>query len=760
MAQMKLTHWTVDYGNGPAPVTIPHAWRQDVDVRWEGPAVYRTSLDVPRSGGFVLFDGVSYQARVRFNGAEVLVHEGIWDAFSVPLAGYEGQTVQIEVSVIKNGGNAFPVKDVASGFLPYVFNTFGGIWRGVSFCPASPDLSPPAPSCRVAVEGTKIAVDGKPFVLRGVLTWGWYPELGHPNPSDEVIRKEVRLAKEMGFNTIKFCLWVPSHRFLEILDEEGLFAWLELPLWDPSPDSQVQERMFAELERIVLQYRRHANIIVWTCGCELSSNTTAEFRKRLFDMVKDLTGAALVKDNSGSSEMYGGDLREYGDFYDFHPYCDLPFYPVVLDSLLNGPRESKPVLLGEFNDIDVHRDLVKLRKETPFWASEDPFLNDVGVRWQHDLPRVLKSSRWARRQKGRLSDAFYRMKSNAKADFIRSSVQEAVAVREDIAGYVVTGWRDTPISTSGVVDDRLQPRTASTKFLWNREERLFVIPSRKPPWVNGGNRPGWASTRCFFEGDIFLRVGGLARITQSALFKWEILKLSGIQAGETRSDSLELQKLSTLRPAAMAEISLTDITAGTYVLTIRHGRNAHLPGLFVVPKLDFWDFLEWSLYDPENHCLNLKMASGPNVVATRMAAPVFEALQNGNSVVLILLEGATWPCPMWRECMYEWPLAKDKVPFVSDWDILHDISGDRAIDLPALKELLPAMENIEVDMNRVDTRTYAEHPVILRAKVGPGTLVATTLRPFGGLGVQPFGVMNNPAGADLLVRLMEWATEA
>src|SRR6185436_8241453 len=172
--------------------------------------------------------------------------------------------------------------------------------------------------CRVKVAGTKISVDGRPFYLRGVLTWGWYPELGHPNPSDEEIRREVGIAKKLGFNTIKFCLWVPSHRFLEILEEESMFAWMELPLWDPSPDEAKQEAMFEELRRIVLQYRRHDNIIVWTCGCELSSNTTAAFRERLYRMVKDLTEAALVKDNSGSSEMYGGDFREFGDFYDFH----------------------------------------------------------------------------------------------------------------------------------------------------------------------------------------------------------------------------------------------------------------------------------------------------------------------------------------------------------------------------------------------------------------------------------------------------------
>ena len=60
---MKLSQWTVDYGDGPRPISIPHAWRQDVPVVWEGPAVYRTVVERPSAGSYLLrFEGVSYAA--------------------------------------------------------------------------------------------------------------------------------------------------------------------------------------------------------------------------------------------------------------------------------------------------------------------------------------------------------------------------------------------------------------------------------------------------------------------------------------------------------------------------------------------------------------------------------------------------------------------------------------------------------------------------------------------------------------------------
>lgn len=745
--------WTVDYGEGPQPCTVPHAWRQDVDVRWEGPAVYATTVEVPAKGGWLVFDGVSYAARVFIEGKLVLEHFGIWDAFSVELRAFRGSKVAVSVEVVKNGGSTYPVKDVLSGFLPYVFNTFGGIWREVWLSEDEPNLEPVAPPCRVSVKGTKIFVDKKPFYLRGVLTWGWYPELGHPNPSDEEIGREVKIAKELGFNTIKFCLWVPSHRYFEILEEEGMFAWLELPLWDPSPDPALQEKMFEEMERIVLQYRRHSNIVVWTCGCELSSNTTADFRKRLYEMVKELTGAALVKDNSGSSEMYGGDLREYGDFYDFHPYCDLPFYPVVLDSLLIGPREKKPILLGEFNDIDVHRDLARIKKEQPYWASSDPYLNDQGVRWEKpQLPRILEESRWAESGNNLLGGSL------SKAHFIRQFVQSAVRSLDDIAGYVVTGWSDTPISSSGILDDWGQIRGTEQIKRWNAEVLVFPIPSRKPPWVAGGNRPGWMDPFCFFAGDVHLRIGVHSCSPLGARFCSSLsgsVNENGDLDGLTNADLGDVQ-IGANDPRVLGEVFHANLEAGVYGQWTNSEQTIEHHPLWVFDRPDFGRLADWRLDDPGGHFFGLKLPDGENVLAVNGFAAAQRALAKGRSNVLILIEQATKPAPFWRESAIE---VSQGTLREKDWAVFFSVSGDRVIDLSDLADFLPGIDDVEVIINRIDTRTYSEAPILIRARLGKGTLVATTLRPFGGLGAQPYGVMNNPAGAHLLERLIELAEE-
>jgi hypothetical protein len=531
----------------------------------------------------------------------------------------------------------------------------------------------------------------------------------------------------MGFNTIKFCLWVPRHRYFKVLEEEGMSAWLELPLWDPSGDEEKLAAMAEQIERIVRQYRHHRSIIAWTVGCELSASVPAEFRERMVEMVQRETGCGLVKDNSGGSEMYGGDLREYGTFEDFHPYCDTHWYPPVLESLRWGPRKSGPILLGEFNDFDVHRDLPKLRERAPFWASEDQDLNDPGVRWQHDLPRVLRESRFASSENAELSRA-----SVNKGAWIRRRVMEHVRSLNDISGYVVTGWRHTPISTSGMVDDDLNPVFNNFQE-WNSESMLFLIPVRRPPWVNGGNRPGCLDPLCFFEGQAFFRIGGNLTDPCNEVVTYAI----GGERGE--SDD---RGLFPFLPDECCQVSV-QLERGEYELRAAACDMTSTWPVWVVKRPD-WKCMEgWSKHDPYHLFDDIDLPGGENVLASRLD----KHLLDGRKVVAVLEHEGTVPMPFWRECIQEFaPGILD--PWANQWDRLWAIAPDRALDTEWLKQTLG---DYEVLMNRVDTRTYKEHPYMVKA----GNVIVTTLRPHGGHGAQPYGVKNNPSGSELLRVLLE-----
>jgi hypothetical protein len=742
-----VVHWTVDYGDGHvAEVSVPHAWRQEVDVRFEGPAIYRTHVKVPVKPSVLRFDAVSYEAVIRIEGEEVLTHLGIWDSFDVPLDRWKGKTVEVEVAVTKNGGTRFPVKEVASGFLPFVFHTFGGIWGEVSIRDSG-STTPSLNVHEVEVGGARIFVDGQPFYVRGLLHWGWYPEIGHPNPAEEVIRREVRAAKDLGFNLVKFCLWVPRHRYLEILEEEGMFAWVELPLWDPSSDRSKLAQIGDEIRRIVHQYASHQNILVWTVGCELGQSTPHEFRRDLVQYVKNVTGSPLVKDNSGGAEMYGGDLREYGDFYDFHPYCDMPFYPSVLDSLLPGPRVQLPVLLGEFNDIDVHRNLVRIQEEIPFWSSAMPELNDQGVRWQHDLPHFIQSNPLA------TGDDFDRHErlmesTRSKALFIRKTVHEWVRARDPIGGYVVTGWRDTPISTAGFFDDWGNSRFSQAECeAWNSANLLFLIPSRRPPWINGGNRQGWLDPHNHFTGQIYFQIGFHGEETRSGL-NWRILDARSA----TVAQGAELGvKVSALSSRIVGTISWDCLEPGAYRLDVEFGKARNSWKFHVVRPPSVDELASWKSSDGNRLGLSL-LGDGPNQIFLDDLSELASCLDDGRNAIVFLVENSTRSAPFWRESGIEF---RAGAPFSGEWERLLAVSGDRTLESGAIAENSPKDAKIETIINRVDVRTYSEAPLMVKVSGERSSAIVTTLRPFGGLGLQPRGVDKNAAGADLLRAILE-----
>lgn len=680
---------------------------------WEGPTVYSRSLDVPPSGGWLVFEAVSYQARVLIECKEAICHRGIWDAFSIDLSPWAGKSIFLEVEVVKNGGETFPVSQVLSGFLPYVFGTFGGIYGPVWLCANDPltDL----PFCEdpwISVNEGKIFSKGRPFTPQGVLTWGWHPELGHTYLTPELSRSEIRKVKALGFNTIKFCLWMPPHFHLEAMAELGLHAWLELPLWAPADASTFDfEASEAELTRIVKQYRRHPNILAWTLGCELSDHTLAEWRAALTEKIKNLTQHPLVKDNSGGAEMYGGDPREYGTFEDYHPYCDLPFWPGVLDSLNPGPRPNKIVLLGETNDHDSLRDMNALAEDRPYWTSSDPCFNAQGVRWQHDFPGILDE--WQSRDLAAKLPELIRQ-SESQSLHIRRQVVEEFHARDYISGWVLTGWADTPISTAGFDSGCYQPRFSPEEVHpLVADPAPFLIRDRRPPWIKGGNRPGWQSRQCRWQGKALFRFG--LRATEA----WEggILWKAVSDSGEVWSEGSVSVAVPEHQAGQVLEVWIPEsfVGRGRIELTID----------------DAW--YSWP-------------------VAVFPSADL--EIEKETEGQIVCVEGGI-SCPFWREAALDFsydPIWEQR-GWKEAWHLWQDVGGEGVLSA----EDLAGLSDLKIHLGRIDTRTYKEDPLVVSGfctKRGHRVML-TTLRPNGGLGAQPHGLKQNPAGCELISILLE-----
>jgi hypothetical protein len=697
---------------------------------WEGPAVYRTVVHIPEEHGWLLFHGVSYLAVVMINDEVVCTHEGIWDAFSVDLAAWSGQTVELKVRVVKNGGETYPVPDVASGFLPYVYGTFGGVYRPVELVVSESDpvLAKPKVESRVSVDGVYVSLDGKPWEMRGLLTWGWQPGFVSPDRTGKKLDEWIDKIQALGFNTLKFCLWIPTHETLERMHAKGMEAWIELPIWMPNPDKLLG--MTEELKRIVSQYRHHPNIVAWTIGCELGKLAPAEWRKEMVRFVLTETNCPLVMDSSGGSEMYGGDPREYGTFYDFHPYCDTHFYPQVIDSLLTGPREKKPIFLGEFCDHDSLRDLGRIGKENPFWASEDEYFNAQGVRWQYDLPK--------RGWDESLKSEYLIQRSIERSQFHRKTTLKHARSQPGIAGWVVTGEIDTPISSSGIFDDWGMEKKRVMGYEFG-PQMLAQVPKRRAPWIHGGNRPGWQDT--FFQSesdalDVRFVIRSPAPLEEHTLHT--ILPDSPIPEDYASNPGRCLEFAQAVRVGMVSilePMQFKEFPHGVGSITLMHrGKqwDDSLESIWIVDLQTNWRDVHF--HDPTGH-LQKTSKTG----SFRVSTHGLEADESQPGIEICHSVG-TVARPGIRECFH-----RRNAKIDADLEIKPLVASDRAFDPHALDEHL-GKNNWTSLLDRVDTRTFEILPLLVRS----GDRFFTTLRLGGGHGNQPIGLDNNPIGQQYL----------
>ena len=657
----------------------------------------------------------------------------------------------------------------------------------------------------LSVDGSALVLNGSPIYPRMVLSWGWYPDTLHAAPDRDRVRADLVLLREMGFNGVKLCLWFPPQYYFDLADELGMLVWVELPMWLPHPTDHFRDQLTAEADRLVRAARDHPSVILYTLGCELSAVIGDDVLGPLYSHVKELGRDALVRDNSGSGEAYGGLLTEYADFYDHHLYCELHHFRETLEHFAPGWRDEKPWLFGEFCDLDTFRDLRRLESPTgerPWWTSGDSTDNPQGARWQYDVheheTRLRANGFWDR---GAELEAI----SHRQALLHRKVTLEAVRLRRDSSGYVVTGERDTPISTAGLWDDLGALKVDVEEFrAFNADLVLCLGFDRRRTWLAGGDRPAFGDPWCHEAGAIVrphLILAHHGRDAASAWLEWTIA-LDGAKPFTSGSSGPS----TPLSPGSVQEVGLAEFE----VPAVDHPRQAVLQvrawvgGDLTTNTWRFWFFprTAWSdvdpfvLADPGGRLEGLSEVAavtveaeatagaagdqvgsrtpggvgsagsddvaatdappvdGSVVVATRWTRELAAHVAAGGRAVLLADEASGSPLPLvpmpfWREAVkvLESHEAWGDFPH-NEWVDLQfaGCATDLALDVSGMRE------QVRPILRRVDARTAHVHDYASELAWGAGRLIVSTLRFEGSRGDQPRGLRRNTGAAYLLSR--------
>ena len=146
----------------------------------------------------------------------------------------------------------------------------------------------------------------KRIYIKATFFEGLYPNgIAHPD-SEEMVRKEIRLAKEAGFNMIRPWRHPMPPMWLDLADEMGVMVvgspaleCMGLPLSSPYLPSRVTR----EVEQTILKDRNRTCIVQWELFNELHRPVLNQLMRPMAMLTRELDPSRLILDESGVGHL-------------------------------------------------------------------------------------------------------------------------------------------------------------------------------------------------------------------------------------------------------------------------------------------------------------------------------------------------------------------------------------------------------------------------------------------------------------------------
>ncbi|AFZ66474.1 glycoside hydrolase family 2 TIM barrel-domain containing protein [Deinococcus peraridilitoris] len=221
----------------------------------------------------------------------------------------------------------------------------------------------------VDVQGNRFLLNGRPYYLKMVLDQGYWPD-SLMAATDEELRRDVELTRQLGFNAARKHQKIENPRWLYWCDVLGLLVWEEMP----SPyrfNNTAVERLTREWTEAIKRDASHPCIVAWVPLNEswgvpdLPTNAAhRDYVRALYHLTKTLDPSRPVIGNDGWEHVAT-------DLITVHDYTDDPDVLRLRYGTLESTRRSieqqrpgdrvitvagfqvaeQPVILSEFGGI-------------------------------------------------------------------------------------------------------------------------------------------------------------------------------------------------------------------------------------------------------------------------------------------------------------------------------------------------------------------------------------------------------------------------
>ncbi|HKM17825.1 MAG: beta-glucuronidase [Firmicutes bacterium] len=177
----------------------------------------------------------------------------------------------------------------------------------------------------ITVQDGKLLLNNREIKLKGINRHEDHPDWGFAVPL-KLMKKDLDIIKNLGCNAIRGSHYPNAPIFLDLLDQEGILFWEEIPMWGfpehALKDPLTLKRGLAMHEQMIKRDYHHPSIIIWGLHNEIDSRTKA----------------ALDVTKAFAAEIRSLDPTRPITYATMHPLDDicLPFVDIISINLYFG----------------------------------------------------------------------------------------------------------------------------------------------------------------------------------------------------------------------------------------------------------------------------------------------------------------------------------------------------------------------------------------------------------------------------------------